>query len=666
MRLRVNGSFLDQYSNTVIAQTFSVNDLGDITTRQGGFSNRFTLPLSDNNADILGFPNDINSSSSNPYSRVSAELIDSGAVIALGYLKYQQVSNKDIECTFFSDNVDWFSLISDKKLTDLNLSAYDHTYHYDTMMDSLINDGSDGYIYPIIDYGSLTDLSNPAISFSDLFPAIFVSIVFERIFFEIGYKVQGELLDLIMYPKMIIPFSAEAFVHTSQWVLDNTITDTEDSTPIINNGNVQESIDWTAAGGTSITIGKTSNYIIDVYITANYNLTSGTGDNDLQFEVLDGAIVEYTITGYVLTDGDHIFKFSTDARGYNAASNLSVRATMTVNSGVGDLTFTGGTITITPTESIDLNGEEVQMSATLPDISQVDFVNYILTSFGVLPIVNSYSKTINMYLHRNIKNRLSSAVDWSDKIDLGKDININFSEKVSNYFKRSIFTYLEDDSDTYLTTYKNEIGEVFGSGDFSIANDHLGDFGTYYEAPFAPTINITSIGNDFYIPYIPLFEYDSTSMTYVRRLSPKPRILLKSDPISLLDLTIDKYIQIDIDGPGGAISANTNEIPFLWFVKTEFIAEVDSLKDALNYDATAFPNEVGDPLIPEFLEGYQDSLNQFKMVQAYFHLNEVDIGALNFSTPVYVDYFKSYFYLNKIENYTGSNMTTKVELIRIP
>ena len=75
MRLKVGNDFLDQ-NESIIAQTFAVNEIGSIQTRQGGFSNNFTLPLTAKNRKILGFPDNINSSSRNPYVKVEATLFD--------------------------------------------------------------------------------------------------------------------------------------------------------------------------------------------------------------------------------------------------------------------------------------------------------------------------------------------------------------------------------------------------------------------------------------------------------------------------------------------------------------------------------------------------------------------------------------------------------------
>ena len=56
-------------------------------------------------------------------------------------------------------------------------------------------------------------------------------------------------------------------------------------------------------------------------------------------------------------------------------------------------------------------------------------------------------------------------------------------------------------------------------------------------------------------------------------------------------------------------------------------------------------------------------MNKPKVLTAYFKLSPIDILQFNFAIPVWIDYYQSYFYVNKIEEYQGE--ITKVELIKI-
>ena len=129
MRLKIGDDFLDQYDDTTIAQTFAVSEIGSISNKNGGYSNKFRLPLTATNSELLGYPGEVNNTSRNPYTKFDVDLVDRGAVIAKGYLKYTIVdhSKQEIQCTFFSDNSDWISAIKSKNLKDLDLTEFSHT-----------------------------------------------------------------------------------------------------------------------------------------------------------------------------------------------------------------------------------------------------------------------------------------------------------------------------------------------------------------------------------------------------------------------------------------------------------------------------------------------------------------------------------------------------------
>ena len=139
--------------DALIGQNFSVNQLSEVSARQGGFSNSFSLPRTSKNNEALGFPTNLNTSSKSFYKKITSTLIDGNGNIASGFLKIEKVTKQNINVTFFSDNVEWFQLIKDKKLTDLDLSKFDHQYNNTTIKTAIDADKTEGYTYTLIDYG---------------------------------------------------------------------------------------------------------------------------------------------------------------------------------------------------------------------------------------------------------------------------------------------------------------------------------------------------------------------------------------------------------------------------------------------------------------------------------------------------------------------------------
>lgn len=650
MRLKIGDDFLDTYGNEVIAQTYGVNEIGDISTRQGGFSNDFVIPLTAKNRSILDFPEDINSDSRNPYTKVQATLFDNGVPVASGYLRYQVVNDTNLQASFFSDNTAWYNLIKDKNLTDLELSAYDHDWDYDAINTAILADKDSGYTYPLIDYGEFADETSLDVFSDQMYPAMFVSTLLKQILIEIGWKAEGELLAVPLFKRMIIPFSASAFVHSNQWVTDNTYTDTIQSVQAIDSTGAE--IIWATAASTDITIAtETGSYTITTKL--NVSLSSGGFFIDIRVNGSPvqavGEIAAVTATDIIVTaenvdliPGDVVTVF---ARVDSSPPLMSVN--------------TSSTITITPNATMQ-RGSTIQMASVLPDISQADFIKYIAYLFGAVLQADPDSGTVTFNLFNSIKGNLINALDWSNKIDIGSIREVNFTELLDRYAIKSKMTYLEDDNDSELKAYKAETNKIFGEGQFDINNDHIDGENVIYEAPFSSMINITSFNNTMYIPQIRYVDGDDL-------LTIAPKIAILSENISVGDLSLDAYSELRLFNDPDEYHTSYHiltEIPFCWFVKTPFIEAIDEIPDTLAFDQVEF-TAIGDPTKDRYLKDYELILNSMRYLKAYFHLTEIDISELDFTIPVYIDRFKAYFYISKINNYQGSKQVTEVELVKI-
>lgn len=74
------------------------------------------------------------------------------------------------------------------------------------------------------------------------------------------------------------------------------------------------------------------------------------------------------------------------------------------------------------------------------------------------------------------------------------------------------------------------------------------------------------------------------------------------------------------------------------------------------------------PIMEQFKERYytpvEKMLTNSRVVTARFLLTALDIANLDLMTPVYLDMYGAYFYINKINNF-GAELTTEVELIKL-
>ena len=648
MRLKVGDDFLDS-NFSIIAQTYAVNEIGSIETRQGGFSNNFTIPLTNKNKLILGFPDDINTASRNAYEKIDATLYDNAVPVAFGYLRYQIVDALNLQASFFSDNSNWFNLLKDKLLTDLDLSDLDHQWAASVMKTAIDADKTSGYTYPLIDYGEFSAIAHAGgiieVDETQMFPATFVSTLLQQVYFDIGWKADGDVLDSAIYKRMIIPFSAANMRHTTQWVTDETISD---ATVIDQTTDVLTL--WTSIvfdSGTNFTMTQKSTYTIAVSLIASLSGIGGT----LALELVDsgGDRIKYTrFDSWITTETKTIVAEDVEL---DVGDVFYLR--VAPDPGKTAEIYTGSTIVITPGLEVERQNE-IQMSALQPNIKQVDFLKYLAFLFGAVLQANPLSKTVTWSYFRDIKKNTS--VDWSDKIDLSKSRDVNFTELLDNYAQVSILNYSEDSNDPDLVNYENNNEKRFGEGQFDINNSHLEGRDTIFETPFTPMTNKDSFNGDLYIPSIPW-------ITAGKRGKMLPKIALLSSNILFSDYNAD-VTSLRILQPPVSPSSVTS-ISFCWFAKQKYIPAVDAILDSLVFDQVNLTDVIGDPCKDRFLIDYEDILNSMRYLKAFVLLSEVDISTLDFTLPVYLEKYKSYFYISKILNYQGSTQTTEVELTKI-
>jgi hypothetical protein len=460
MRIKVGDDILDSYRNEVIAQNYAVNEIGDIANRQGGFSNEFTLPLTANNRNILGFPQDVNSTSRKPYQKVEASLIDQGTTVATGYLRYQEVSDNNIQVSFFSDNVEWFSLLKDKSLRDLDLSEFDHVWDVAEIVTAIDADKSSGYTYPLIDYGEFGELTSLSVNSDQMYPAMFVSTLVNRIFFEIGWKEEGEMIDHPLFKRMIVPFSAQSFVHDSTYIEDNTLNEILPATQsgVVGPGGALVPLVWVLPATSLVTIDEPGNFNIRLVADVDFAVV---GSASARFRIYNNAVQVFEGASYTNYVGDVII--DTDLLLDDGDIEISLSISV---SGGSSLTYsvflTTTTLIVTPLDVV-APGSTLQMGSTLPDIKQSDFLKYLAFSFGAVPQANNFSKTVNFGLFKSIAGNIPDALDWSDKIDISKTKSIDFTELLDNYKSTSILRYADDDNDDELTAYLAETSKTYGS-----------------------------------------------------------------------------------------------------------------------------------------------------------------------------------------------------------
>jgi len=236
----IEGQRLDLFEDETISITQGVQDVKDISKLFADFSQSFSVPASRNN-NIL-FKNYYNQDIDNGFdarTRKQSNITINTLPFKTGKIQLNGVKIEDnapvsYKITFFGDAIKVKDLIGDDKLRDLAwLSNFDHEYSDVIVKQGLINgldftvDGTlyeKAIIYPLISYGTQyfysSDTSvdtlgdavniaydfgrNSGVSFSDLKPAIKLSIIIEAIEQKYGFNFVGGFFDSQLFKDIYV------------------------------------------------------------------------------------------------------------------------------------------------------------------------------------------------------------------------------------------------------------------------------------------------------------------------------------------------------------------------------------------------------------------------------------------------------------------------------
>ena len=684
LELYLNNTLIELSENTRIGITVQANDIGDIQNKRANFTNQFKLPKTNANCNALGFPNLLNTSSRTPYTKVRARIIQDGIeIVADGYGIVDGITDT-INVTVYSGNADFFELIQNKKLIDLDFSEYNHVWNLINFQDNVVNQtNEDGYVYGIVNYGKM-DLGNVMMNYTP--PCVRAKKIIQKIVEGAGFSIKGgiyEDADSILN-KMVVPYSR------NEQQQDNTgldlnlfkagahgttatnstgfsvkfypgygavLFDNETGPTYFDNSNlhlngvytsvlksmqkfsVHVDVDVTidAPPGTASLSG--SNYIVAQVIRKIYPTTSqgifAAGYVSKIFPAgQDGVLTNYSFDleseiGQI-NGGDQVFV------------QILVSSVVTFYNGSGNVINTQGTTTATlNTASYWMNtmegnlvyGQTLYLNTLLPDMLQSDFIKNILQLTGGQIQTDGANRDVYMEFFEKISSNKSVAKNWSDKIDITADeLKFRCSYSQANYLK-----YKNDKSNFDFPT--------IGDGQFNLNDETLPLEKTVVQLLFAGTETGGPYNLGLVTGYAPYIKKVDSADTFLS-LETEPRILLYERE-TLADLIYylgDPLVEMTYTFTS-AICYTT------WFI--------DTINDR------GFQLGFNNNLIELFYQSLINMLTDYKEISADVLLNSNDIGNyFNHLIPVFIEKYQEYFYCNSIENFQKGKLT-KANLIRL-
>ena len=133
LRLTLAGNEIELYENEPVNLSYQFSDIQDINASSSSFSQTFRVPLTKKNQDYFGAVNEFGLITTwNPKVKVEAELTYNTIPVMRGFAQVKAVyvqkgKYADVEIAVFGETANLSRDIGDGMLTDLDLSAYDHT-----------------------------------------------------------------------------------------------------------------------------------------------------------------------------------------------------------------------------------------------------------------------------------------------------------------------------------------------------------------------------------------------------------------------------------------------------------------------------------------------------------------------------------------------------------
>jgi hypothetical protein len=739
VKIVLSNGVLDVAETLALPITFSIGDIRDLSSRKGTFSKTVTLAGTKNNNDLLGHYYDVNiqAGTFNINTLTKCQVIQNGVPI-LDEALLQLVSvNKVQTSTRYEDEVsytvlikdsraEFFTAITNAKLTDLDFSDLDHVFSSTDIVASFSHTVADGYKY-VMPYIQSNDFNA-----NDFKPAIYAKTYFDRIFAVAGFTYTWNDIASAHFDKLLIPYNGDVnnqdfndflVEATNTWTTsyvqptgqNNTFQEAIDSgwTEIIDNQNIYDPTvgEYDTPLSTNSTAGE--HYIYNLNISGSITLDNTSGGTAVLLETENFtpslafnryrvfARVRVAGSGNAIVYGSSGFMTGTPSNvlptGITSVVTFSDTFLMPVtgngggvNSGIdaGDIQILdiGVEVKTYPTTQVSqyqpaypING--LWRNSTAPYATPVD-VNVILdlTSINltILPSANIQVTgtilNINQYVPVEIKQSdFVKSILQMYNLYVEQDIN-NQNNLILRHRDEYYDSGAEKDWSRKLAKDKDQ--QLIFLPDLSNKKLKLtyapdeDDFNTMYTQATAEIYG--------QIEYTFDNEYVKDVATQELIFSPTPVFLtsfgayvpgiIGQAPNTNIRILYDGGVQscqpYDILDFGTTGEFGLTSYPMLGHFDNALTPSFD-----INFGTNDFYfyeplSLTSNNLYNLYWRRTVNQINVGKMLIAYFDLREVDIQSLKLNDKIYID--NSWWNINKIQDYNGNQrQLTKVELISI-
>ena len=655
--------------------TYAIDDVSEFGSRNTSFSKTISIPGTANNNLVFGYIFELNNANFtdntlpnvgynfNVTKQANCKIFIDKVQIFKGTLRILEIvidkETIEYQCSVFGELGGFINQLGNKRLEDLDFSAYNHTYSVANISSSWDNPGGSGYYYPLIDYGNVSTgqygVAKKDFQYTTFRPALYVKEYIQKIFADTDYTFDCSFFNSALFNRLIIPHN-----QTNITALNNTSLSATAN---------ERSMNLTS-----------SPYVEYTLVTAGSFTLDGTG----QLFTYGGATlttnIQVTLTGSVAIYDPNQPNYSVILKknGLEIGRqdfDASVRPLMSCNFTVQGVTFNNtdtmqveilGTLMVidivygelsvttnTPTQ-VQINlGETITINDTIPKgIFQKDFFMSIVKMFNLYVYENKFNDkelVISPYVDF-YPTTSATALDWTNKIDRAKPISIKpLSEVNARYYNYKF----KSDNDFYGENYRKKYTEGYGDFIYDTEFDFVKETDTL-EVIFAASTLYQATGQDKVFPAIYKKSNSNNAEdrmdSIIRIMQTKKITGVGSWNIMNTTTNLATYTSYGYAGHLDDPINPTNDINFGAPKEIQFRPN--------SYPTTNVFNAFHSPYLAEITS--KDS----KLLTCFGLLDIVDIFNLDFSKYVWID--GVLFRLNKVENFNPMEYnTTKLSFLKV-
>ena len=697
---------VDLFESISIPVTKSIVDIKEPDQRKSDFTKTITIPGTTNNNQLFSsiFNLDratINSTrynyqpDFNPNLKVEAILFRNSIPQIQGYMQLTGIRINDgaieYDCVIIGKFANMFQDLGDLKLTDLDLSEFNHTWNKTNIVNSwdtsIIKNGTtyvnfssgnpngSGYVYPLIDRNNSLALQEIVYPIQTaMYPSVYVKQIVDSIFSQAGYRYTSNFFNSQRFKNLIVPYCGGQFRMTENEVEHRTFLMSNSSTLNYTSSSSFQSqifkIGFNVNDNDTNPVGvSTSNnwWQCPSGLNGQYRFAfqcsgnvSGTGTNSIfvTFAIVRnrGGLTKTIVSkNRSLLVGNN-FDINIESNLVDIIAGDKIYVEMFYTASFRDATLY--TINILSNSSLFSNPESIYQEGQVIDIvssltnkvKQADFIKYLIKMFNLYVEVDQVDKK-KFIIEPRDDFYTNDIVDLTPYLDISKDIQISPMGLLD--FKTFEMKYVADD-DEMNKRYQDVYREPFSTQRFNIINDFIKETKTI-EIGFSPSplSDSPTLTDKIYTKIRPQDPSTNSSELPVYNI----RILQYGG----LKTTETNWAIQDVSGltyynsfPYAGMLDDVNAPTFSLEVTTAkayFYGTKPAITTANLYNSYWLKtiNEITD----------KDS----KLVTAYFHLTPLQMSNLSFRKYYKID--NQYYRLNKVDYDLNSNDPIQIEFLKL-